>query len=57
MKNMRQIAENILEGLNNLDHKSNTIEKLNYSYKNQQIEIILIRLRLLEINERERNKK
>lgn len=44
---MREIAESIVAGLNNLDTKSKAIDKIAHSYTSQQVEIVLNHLRQL----------
>ena len=42
---IRKVAESIVRDLNNLDLRSKTTQKIAYSYKDKQIEIVLNHLR------------
>lgn len=44
---IKKVAENILKDLYNLDHRTKTVQKIAYSYRDKQLEIILNHLREL----------
>lgn len=44
---IRKVAESIIDGLNNLENRTKTIQKMAYSYRAMQIEIVLNHLRHL----------
>ena len=49
--NIKETAEDIVNGLNNLDNNTNTVQKIAYSYKDKQIEIVLLHLKRLSIKQ------
>ena len=44
---IRKIAESIVDGLSNLENRTKTIQKMAYSYKEKQLEIVFNHLRHL----------